>query len=256
MTVKPNVYMIRCLLLTILSVGISNSILGQSERKYIRRGNDQYIDSNYSKAEEQYRKSLEEEPNSFMGEFNLADALYKQEQYEEAASKFLQLSRTTKDKDKLAKVYHNLGNSWFKAKQLDKSIEAYKKALLNNPNDMEAKHNLAYAQRMKQQQQQQQQNKKNNKDQQNKDQQQQQEQQQQNRQDKNKEKKQQQQQQQNQQDKNKENEEKQGQKQEQKISKKEAEQMLRALELDEKKLQERMKEKKARQQQQPTSKDW
>jgi len=70
-----------------------------------------------------------------------------------------------------AGAYHNLGNSLLETKKYDESIEAYKKALLNNPKDDATRYNLSYAQEMlKKQQQQNKQNQQNNQNnQQNKD---------------------------------------------------------------------------------------
>ncbi|MCK7537586.1 MAG: hypothetical protein MZV63_44840 [Marinilabiliales bacterium] len=48
-----------------------------------------------------------------------------------------------------------IGNSMLQNQKVKESIDAYKEALRNNPNDMDTKHNLAYAQKLMQQQQQQ-----------------------------------------------------------------------------------------------------
>ncbi len=77
------------------------------------------------------------------------------------------------DKDKRSASMYNLGNSLLMANKLQESIDAYKNSLKLNPDNMEAKYNLAYAQdllkkQQEQQKQQQQQNKDNqdqNKDQ-------------------------------------------------------------------------------------------
>ena len=81
--------------------------------------------------------------------------MYKQEKYEDAARSFNKLAENETDPLKLGELYHNMGNSFLKANQLDASIEAYKQALRNNPSDDETRHNLAYAQKMKQEQEQQ-----------------------------------------------------------------------------------------------------
>ena len=57
-------------------------------------------------------------------------------------------------------AYHNLGNSLLQEGKLEESIESYKNSLRNNPSDKDTKHNLAYAQRMKQEQEQNQEEKK------------------------------------------------------------------------------------------------
>ena len=73
------------------------------------------------------------------------------------------------DKEKLAKAYHNMGNSYLFNQKLDEAIEAYKNSLRNNPDDFETKYNLAWAQNKKnqeppQQQQQDQQEQDQNRD--------------------------------------------------------------------------------------------
>jgi len=47
-----------------------------------------------------------------------------------------------------AGAWHNFGNMYLSQKQYAQSIDSYKKALRNNPADMETKTNLAYAQKM------------------------------------------------------------------------------------------------------------
>ncbi|MFH1936152.1 MAG: tetratricopeptide repeat protein [Bacteroidota bacterium] len=136
-----------------------------------------------------------------------------------------------------AEVLHNLGNSLLEAQQYEKSIEAYKQALLNNPHDLDSKYNLEYARmKLKQQQQQQQQN------QQNKDQQEKQDQ----------EKKEEQDQQQN---KEQQDQQKQPPKPD-KISKEDAERMLEAMKNDEKKTMEKVKKQKAKVAVGGIEKDW
>ena len=219
---------------------------GQAERRYIRQGNKLYEDESYNDSEVQYRKALEKDEQSFMGEFNLADALYKQEKYEEAITKFNRLAENEADEAKLGALYHNLGNSLLQSGNIEESIEAYKNALRNQPTDLETKHNLAYAQSLLQQQQQQQQQ------QQNQDQQDQEQQQNQDQQDR------QQQQDQEQQDQQQQQQQDQQQQQQQpeKISKEDAERILEALKQDEEKVQEKLKRQQAQAQRVRVLKDW
>ena len=227
-------------------------VWGQAERKYIRQGNKQYKEGAYDESEILYRKALEKKEQSYSGEFNLGDALYKQEKYSDAARDFSRLAENQKDPIKLSELYHNLGNSMLKANQLETSIEAYKEALRNNPADDETRHNLAYAQRMLQQQQQQQ-NQDQNQDQQNKDQ----NQDQQNQDQQNQDQQNQDQQQQDQQQQDQQNQDQQQQDQQQpQISREDAQRMLQALQQDEQQLQEKLKKQKARATKVKVLKDW
>ena len=67
----------------------------------------------------------------------------------------------TKDNQLKFNSLYNKGNAHFAKKEYDKSVESYKNALRMNPSDVDAKTNLALAQRMLQQQQQQERDKKN-----------------------------------------------------------------------------------------------
>lgn len=228
------------LLITILSL-ISLTGFSQKEKKYIREGNKHFGKEEYENSEVSYRKALEEESNSFNALFNLGDAIYKQEKYEDAAGEFNGASQMNTDKINCAKTFHNLGNSLLKANRLEESIECYKNALRSNPADLETKYNLAYAQDLlKQQQQQQQQKQDQDKEQkdQNQDQ------------DKEQQKQDQQEQKQEQQDKGKQKPKP------DEISKEDARRLLEALANDEKNIQEKVKKAKAKQQRIKTRKDW
>src|SRR4051812_32495859 len=103
---------------------------GQSERKLIREGNKLYKEKKFTDAEVDYKKSLNVNKTSPTGQFNLGDAYYKQGKFEEAAQQFQPLiaDKNVSKEDK-AKAYHNIGNSFLKAKKFDESINAYKNAL-------------------------------------------------------------------------------------------------------------------------------
>lgn len=237
-------YLILCTIFLWMSVG--SDAYAQEERRFIRQGNRHFENQELDKSEEAYRKALEKESGSFIAGFNLGDVLYEQENYEEAIKQFYSLSNITDDKEQLAKVFHNLGNTLLKEKQLKQSVEAYKQALRNNPGDMDTKHNLAYAQRLLNQQQQQQQQQEQEKDQENE-------------QDQKKEQDQSQQgqeQEQDQQQQQQQQQEQQQQQQEQKMSKEDAERILQSLEENEKELQKKIKEKKSRDNRQKSDKDW
>lgn len=138
--------------LTILFVIISiSTVFSQHTNSKIRKGNTAYQDSSYTDAEQLYREALIKNQNSYEASFNMADAIYKQERFSDASSLFEALSEKSENKILKSANYHNLGNSLMKEEKLDKAIEAYKNALRNNPSDLETKHNLAFAMRMKKQ---------------------------------------------------------------------------------------------------------
>lgn len=217
----------------ILFICIALIVNAQSAHSLLRQGDKTYDAQKYNLAEENYRKALEKEPSA-QGNYNLGNAIYNQERYEEAISRFESAANNAKDGTEKASAYHNLGNTHFKQKEYDKSIDAYKNALRLNPQDIETKTNLAIAQRQLRIQQEQQ---KQNQQQKNQD----------------KEEKQnqtpdQQQQQQDQQD------QQQQQNQPQNLTKEEARKLLEIMEQEEQKVQQKLK--KAQTKPNRSSKDW
>jgi tetratricopeptide (TPR) repeat protein len=186
----------------------------QKENSGIKQGNKLYDQGKYTEAEVKYREGLEKNSQSYGANFNLGNALYKQGKYDDALQHYQIAGNRLKDNDKKEKsaVFHNMGNTLVKKEQYEDGIKAYKQALRYSPNDEDTRYNLAYAQQMLLEQQQQQQNNQNQENQPNED-----------KQDPNKNK--QQQQQQNDQNMSREN----------------AEQILKAIEEDEKNIQEKIK---------------
>ncbi|MFD2871703.1 tetratricopeptide repeat protein [Mucilaginibacter ximonensis] len=241
------------LAIILISLFSSLTVLAQQERSYVKKGNDLYQQKKYREAEEAYRKAVAKKEQNIPGNFNLGDALYKQKQLDKAGEQFAKIAESSNSKTVAAGAYHNLGNTLLEGKKLEESIEAYKKALLNNPKDDETRYNLAYAQEMLKKQQQQ---NKNNKDK-NKDQ---------NKQDQNKQNPNNKDQDKKNNDKNKDqskqNQDKKDQQKQQQqqdpnnISKEDAQRMLDALNNDEKQTQDKLKGKKARGTSGHPAKDW
>jgi len=146
----------KVLLSNLLFIFICGSALSQTDQKYVRKGNRDYDDGKYPEAEINYRKALEENPGSFKAVFNLGNSIYKQENYPAAAGHYGTLAEKPSNSGEASKYYYNLGNSFFKSGKYKESATAYKNALLNDPSDMDAKHNLQMALRMLNKQQQEQ----------------------------------------------------------------------------------------------------
>lgn len=138
--------MIRHTIITCLLLLAAGMAAGQKypERRDIRSGNKFYGKAEYSEAEISYRKALEKQPDSYEANFNLADALYKQKRYDEAAGLNEQLAADSARLDNAASAYFNQGNALFQQRKLQEALEAYKNSLRLNPADMEAKFNYAY----------------------------------------------------------------------------------------------------------------
>lgn len=115
------------------------------ERSRVRRGNRAYERLDYGRAEERYQQALELSDTCFEAKFNLGDALYKQQRYDEAEKIFTALAAdsTRSDLDR-AHSFYNLGNSLFQQKKYQEALSAFKRSLRLNPADLETKYNYAY----------------------------------------------------------------------------------------------------------------
>jgi Ca-activated chloride channel family protein len=233
--------------LFILSFLLSFNAFAQNKKSFLRDGNELYADSSYNEAEMQYRKSLEKDQDYFNASFNLADAVYKQERYEESSALFDALKDNAPTETDLAKVYHNLGNSLVKEQKLEEAIDAYKSSLRINPKDKDTRHNLAITHKQKQQQEKEQENK-DEKDEQEQD-----------KEGENKEEeKENKEQEQSQENKEQQEEKKESKPEEKKeeMSKETAEKMLEAIQQKEKELQEELQKKKVKGKRVKVLKDW
>jgi Ca-activated chloride channel homolog len=137
----------------------------KAQTNSILRGNQLYKAGQFEQAEIQYRKALESDPTNTSALHNLSNALHRQGKFEEAIRVTNSLVKSAKDSSTKSTAYYNQGVSYTKQYNLEASIDSYKKALIQNPNDQQARENLEKALlQLKKQQQQQQQKKKQSSD--------------------------------------------------------------------------------------------
>lgn len=242
-------------------IALSMHLQGQETRQKVEAGNKAFAEGAYDQAEINYREAFKEgEKHRSTLNFNLGDALHKQERFEEAQKAFEMSLAEAKTKLQKAEAYHNLANNYLKQEKLAEAIQNYKQSLINNPLDEETRYNLAKAlQQQKQEQQQQQQDQNQDQDKDKEDQKDQQDKQDQ--QDQKDKEDQQDQNQKDQQDQQNNQDQKQDQKpspeQEQKdMNRKNAERLLQALDRDEEKLQKELLKKKIKAKPLKSVKDW
>jgi Ca-activated chloride channel family protein len=214
-----------------------------------KKGNDAWKKGEFDKAAGQYARALDALPAEKKLVFNRGTALLAQKKGDEALSALISAAADPR-KEVKAPAFYNAGNGLFEGQKLDEALDAYKRAILADPSDQDAKFNYELARRKKKQQDQQKQDQKKNQDQnkQNQDQQQ------------NKDQQQQQQQDQDQQDQAQQPPPDEQDQQQQKkptpaaqMSKEQAEQLLDALKANEKEMiKARMTSKRKR----DVDKDW
>ena len=206
---------------------------GQAAKAHKQRkeGNKNYNRKMYGEAEKDYRNSTITDPN-LKGSFNLGNAIFQQNRFDEAATEYEKALNLTADNLEKAKAWYNLGNAKYLSEDYEQSVEAYKNALKLNPEDLDAKQNLLMAMVELQQQQQQQQQQQNEEDQRDQDEQDQQQPQQ-------------DQPQQDQQQQQQSGEDESSQEPTQDLSKEQAEQLLKIIDEEDKKVQEKLRKKES-----------
>jgi tetratricopeptide (TPR) repeat protein/uncharacterized protein YegL len=146
------------LFLTLLSF----STFAQNDNQLIKKGNEAYNKKQYDIARDNYKKASEKNPANQKAPFNLGNALYKSEKPEDALVAYDAAIQNSKLPAEKSGAFYNKGVVLQNSKKLPECIDAYKNALRLNPTDEDARLNL---QKALKQQQQQQQKEKDNKDQ-------------------------------------------------------------------------------------------
>ena len=112
---------------------------------YVFEGNS-LVNENFIEAEKKYRLGVSAKQNNAAGSYNLGNAYYKSELYDEAMLRYLEAVNNSGLKLEKHKAYHNIGNTLMRQKRCKEAVSAYKNALRNSPSDDESRYNLALAQ--------------------------------------------------------------------------------------------------------------
>lgn len=145
------------LALMLAAVALLAACAGTDASKLNNEGNDAYAKQAYEEAWARYQAAQIEDPAKAEPYYNAANALYRQGNYQEALEQMQQALAYTDDESLASRSFFNLGNTAYNLQDLATAVDAYKQALLRDPNDQDAKHNLELALAQQQQQQSQQQ---------------------------------------------------------------------------------------------------
>ena len=138
-------------MILIILLLIVNVILSQD------KGKTAYENGNYNDARLYYENILRSRENDHAAKYGLGVSAYKQNDIEGALSA-LKETTNTDDKVLASKSYYNLANILRESGEMEESLEYYKKSIVLNPEDKDAKINYELLkQTLKQQQDQQQQ---------------------------------------------------------------------------------------------------
>jgi tetratricopeptide (TPR) repeat protein len=120
----------------------------QEKDNYLPKANDEFVAKKYADAEANYRISISKAPTKAIASYNLGNSIYKQNQASEAKFAYLKAIENTKKRPEKHQAFHNLGNVFMKEKNYSQAVEAYKNALRNNPQDEQTRYNYALAKKM------------------------------------------------------------------------------------------------------------
>ena len=122
----------------------------QVDRHDVRAGNRKFRKGDIKASEIDYRKAVLKDSLSVAGEYNLASALYRQEDYEGAGKALETVKDVAPSGAHASDYYYNKGDVALQKKDWGGAMEAFKQCLLCDPSDMDAKENYIYAKLMKQ----------------------------------------------------------------------------------------------------------
>ncbi|MBP6758372.1 MAG: tetratricopeptide repeat protein [Flavobacterium sp.] len=120
-------------------------VSAQEKDKTLPKANEEYSGKKFVEAEANYRISNSKFSKRTVAPYNLGNAIYRQNQMAEAKFAYAKAIKNIKSRPQKHKVYHNLGNVFMKEKNYTNAVEAYKNALRNKPSDEETRYNYALA---------------------------------------------------------------------------------------------------------------
>ena len=153
------------------------------ERGLVRKGNRLFAKERYEHSSNAYREALQHDSTSFEARYDLANALIRMAMADttayanpegsaakmssgnlQQAEALLQAAAadSLQTAENRAEAYYNLGNAQFVQQKLQEALQSYRRSLVLNPDDMEAKYNYALTKKLLEQNQQNDQNQQNN----------------------------------------------------------------------------------------------
>ncbi len=127
---------------------LSLSVFAQEKDRYLAKANEEFVTKKYDEAEANYRISASKSPKKGIASYNLGNTIYKINQPAEAGVAYARAIENAKTRPEKHQAFHNIGNVFMKAKDYTNAVQAYKNALINNPEDEETRYNYALAKKM------------------------------------------------------------------------------------------------------------
>lgn len=168
-------------LLALIGLMLPETVVAQhhKERGLVRDGNEQFAERNYRRSLNLYNAALDHDSTSYEALYNRANAYYQafsnnrgDSTYTAATSNayFEQIAADTLLSHKQrAEAYRNLGESLFSEEQYEAALNSFRESLKLNPADKETKYNYVLTKRIVDQKRKSQQNQNNQQNQDNQD---------------------------------------------------------------------------------------
>lgn len=106
----------------------------------LRKAGKLYENGKYGQALSSYEQALQQDPQNTQATFGAGAAAYQLKEYQQAKQAFEEVANHSAELGQDA--LFNLGNTYYRAGQQDQAINAYRQAIIQNPADKEAIHNL------------------------------------------------------------------------------------------------------------------
>ena len=152
-------------ILVVVALAAAGRSSAQKENALIRSGNRYYKQKQIDQSQHQYQEAVKAAPENPTANYNLGNAQFRKNNFEEAAKSYETSAAHSADNAGREKGLYNEGVALAKQKKLQESIDAWKNALKLDGSDEDARENLQKAlMELKQQQQQQKDQKKDQKD--------------------------------------------------------------------------------------------
>ena len=177
---KTFLYILLCVVMSLFVVDATAQRM--PERGLVRKGNRLFAKERYEHSSNAYREALMHDSTSFEARYDLANALIRMAMADttayanpegsaakmssgnlQQAEALLQAAAadSLQTAENRAEAYYNLGNAQFVQQKLQDALQSYRRSLVLNPNDMEAKYNYALTKKLLEQNQQNDQNQQN-----------------------------------------------------------------------------------------------
>lgn len=143
-------------ILLLLGVVWCGSVSAQNlpHRKQVRQGNKAFAEERYEKSADTYQQALKHDSTLYEARYNLGNAYIKTERWADAQEALQRaLTDSTRTDRELAAAYYNLGYAQFMQDSLHQSLESFRRSLVLNSEDMNAKYNYVYVRTLLEQQQ-------------------------------------------------------------------------------------------------------